>query len=133
MYSRKGVGPRMEPWGTPALPGYSCEDFLSRTTWSHLLLKKGEIRPNIWSEIPSDLGLWRGPACQTLSKAQGPNLESKIASQKNPSIARKIAFHRLKIFGVLWSILVNLWREFMKHAIVISLILHLLLLLLFFQ
>ena len=27
MYSRKSVGPRMEPRGTPALTGYSCEDF----------------------------------------------------------------------------------------------------------
>ena len=27
MYSRKSVGTRMEPWGTPALTGYSCEDF----------------------------------------------------------------------------------------------------------
>ena len=40
MYSRKSVGPEMEPWGTPALTGYSCEDFPSKTTRSHLLLKK---------------------------------------------------------------------------------------------
>ena len=52
MYSRKSVGPRMEPWGTPALTGYSCEDFPSRTTQSCLLLRKEEIRPNIWPEIP---------------------------------------------------------------------------------
>ena len=32
MYSRKIVGPRMDPWGTPELTGYSCEDFPSRTT-----------------------------------------------------------------------------------------------------
>ena len=44
MYSRKSVGPRMEPWGTPTLTGYSCEDFPSRTTRSHLLLRKEEIR-----------------------------------------------------------------------------------------
>ena len=25
MYNRKSVGPRMEPWGTPTLTGYSCE------------------------------------------------------------------------------------------------------------
>ena len=30
MYSRKSVGPRMEPWGTPALTGYCCEDFHSK-------------------------------------------------------------------------------------------------------
>ena len=50
MYSRKSVGPRMKPWLTPALTRYSCEDFLSRTTLSRLLLRKEEIRPNIWPE-----------------------------------------------------------------------------------
>ena len=25
MYSRESVGPRMGPWGTPALTRYSCE------------------------------------------------------------------------------------------------------------
>ena len=35
----------MEPWGTPALTGYSCEEFPSRTTWSHQLLRKEEIKP----------------------------------------------------------------------------------------
>ena len=44
MNSRKSVGLRMEPQGTPALTGY-CEDFLSRTTRSHLLLRKEEIKP----------------------------------------------------------------------------------------
>ena len=34
MYSRKSVGPRMEPGGIPVLTGYSCEDFSSRTTGS---------------------------------------------------------------------------------------------------
>ena len=43
LYSRKGVGPRMDPGGTPALPGYSCEDFPSRTNRSHLLLRKEKI------------------------------------------------------------------------------------------
>ena len=52
MYSRKSVGPRMEHWETPALAGYSCEDFPSRATRSHLLLRKEEINPNIWPEIP---------------------------------------------------------------------------------
>ena len=47
MYSRKSVGPRMDPGGTPGLTGCSCEDFLSRTTQSRLLLRKEEIRPNI--------------------------------------------------------------------------------------
>ena len=47
MYSRKGVGPRMEPSGTLALTGYSCEDFPSRTTRSRLLQGKQEIRLNM--------------------------------------------------------------------------------------
>ena len=47
MYSRKIVGPKMEPWRTSALTGYSCEDFQFRTTRIHLLLRKDEIRPNI--------------------------------------------------------------------------------------
>ena len=65
MYSRKSVGPRMEPaWGTPG----SCENFPSRTIQSHLLLRKKEIRLNIQSEIPKDLSLWRRPACQILPK-----------------------------------------------------------------
>ena len=69
MYSRKSVGPRMEPWETPALTGFSGEDFPSRTTQSHLLWRKQEVRPNIWPEIQQDLRLWRRLVCQPLSKA----------------------------------------------------------------
>ena len=68
MYSRKSVEPRMEPWGTPALAGYSCEDFPYRITWSSLLLSKEDIRSNTWPEIPYGFSLWKRPACQTLSK-----------------------------------------------------------------
>ena len=50
MYSRKNVGPRMDQSGTPALTGYSCEDFPYRTTWSCLLLWKEEIKPTIRQE-----------------------------------------------------------------------------------
>ena len=52
MYNRENAGVRMELWGTLALTGYSWVDFLSRTTWSHILLRKKEIRPHIWPEIP---------------------------------------------------------------------------------
>ena len=31
-YSRKSAEPRMEPWRTPVLIGYFCEDFSYRTT-----------------------------------------------------------------------------------------------------
>ena len=33
MYSGKSVGPRMKPWRTSVLTGYSCKDFPYRTTW----------------------------------------------------------------------------------------------------
>ena len=54
IYSTKIVGPRMEPWVTPELTGYSCGNIPSRTTWSHLLLTKEEIRPNkylTWNSV----------------------------------------------------------------------------------
>ena len=47
MYSRKKVGLKMERSGTPTLTRYSCENFPSTTTPSHLLLRKEEIGPNI--------------------------------------------------------------------------------------
>ena len=40
MYSRKSIGPRMEPWEAPALNEYSCRDFPNKT----LLLGKEGIR-----------------------------------------------------------------------------------------
>ena len=69
MHSRKSVGQRMEPWGTPALTGYFSEDFTSRTTQSRLLLRKDKTRLYIWPGIPHDISLWKRPGCQTLSKA----------------------------------------------------------------
>ena len=71
MHSSSSVGTRMEPWGFPALTGSLCEGFPPRTNQSRLLLRREEIRENIWYEIPKDLSLWRRPACQTLSKALG--------------------------------------------------------------
>ena len=63
MYSKKSVGQRMDPRGTPALTEYSCEDLPSTTTWRRLLMRKEEIKPNISPEIPLDLTLSRRPAC----------------------------------------------------------------------
>ena len=83
MYSWKSIGPRMQPSGNPSLTGYSCEDFPSRTTRSHLLLRKEEIRPNIWPEIPQDLSLRSRTACQTLSKT----LYIKSYSSSSPRLA----------------------------------------------
>ena len=45
----------MEPWGTPVLTGYSCEDFPSRATQRKLRKeekRKDEVRPNICPETP---------------------------------------------------------------------------------
>ena len=50
IYSRKSVRPSMDPWGTPASTGYSREDVPSWTTGNRLLLRKEEIRSNIWPE-----------------------------------------------------------------------------------
>ena len=52
MYSKKSVGPMIDLWGTPKWTGYSYEDFASRTTQNCLLLRKEEIRSNIWPDIP---------------------------------------------------------------------------------
>ena len=52
MCSKKSIGPRMDPWGTAALTGYSCEDFPSRITQSHLLLKKkNKAKYLAWNSI----------------------------------------------------------------------------------
>ena len=69
IYSRKSAGPKMEPWGTPALTGYFCEHFPYENTQNHKILIKDKMRPNMSSEIPRDLSLWRKLACQTLSEA----------------------------------------------------------------
>ena len=55
----------MEPSGTPALTGYSCEDYPSKTTRSRLLLwkRRNKAKYLTWNSITA----WT--ACQTLSKA----------------------------------------------------------------
>ena len=87
MYRRKSVGPRIYPWETSALTGYSREDFPSRTTWSCLLVRKEEIRPNIWSKIPKDLNFWRRPAT-TLLKALDI---SRATAQAAPALLKTLA------------------------------------------
>ena len=52
MYTRKSLGPRMEPLGTSALTGHYCKNFLSKTTQSRLLMRKDNTRPNIRPETP---------------------------------------------------------------------------------
>ena len=77
----------MEPWGTPALTGYCCEDFPSRTTQSRLLLRKDEIRPNLTRNF---IGL------KFVKKTSMPNLNKSIRYIKCYSLssARPIKTHR---------------------------------------
>ena len=88
VYSRKSVGPRMKSWGTPALTGYSCEDFPSK--------KK---RRNNTKYLTLDLHLWRRPTCQTLSKAMdmssataqvAPKLLKALAILSDTTVSKKI-------------------------------------------
>ena len=109
MHSGKSVGPRMEPWGIPALTGYSFEGFPFRTTRSCPLLRKftyeiiylqnftDELRPNIWLEIPFNLSLWRRWTCQVLLKAMNissatarvaPDLLKALAIQSDTTVRR---------------------------------------------
>ena len=41
----------MVAWENPVLTGYSCEDVSSRAIQSRLLLRKDNVRANIWPEI----------------------------------------------------------------------------------
>ena len=103
MYSGKSVRPRKNPWGSPILTGYFCEDFPPRTIWSCLLLKKGKIRPNIWPEIPKYLTLWKRPACQTLSKALG---KSNATARVAPDLLKALAILSdtiLRRFAAVWE------------------------------
>ena len=85
MNSRKRIGPRMDPWGTPTFTGYSYEDFPSRTTQSRLLLRKEEIRPNIWPQIPSDLSFVKKTSTSNSVKTLG---YIKCYSSISPSLVK---------------------------------------------
>ena len=82
----------MEPWGTPTLTGYSCEDFPCRTTKSCLLLRKEEIRPNIWPKIPEDLCLWWRPICFTHIKCYK---SSSPRPSKSPSNSIRYNYQKI--------------------------------------
>ena len=60
-YSRKCVKLTMKTLETPALTGHCCENFSSRTTGKHLLLRRNKIRQNIWPEIPCEEDLYAKP------------------------------------------------------------------------
>ena len=100
----------MVPWGTPAVTGYSCEDFPSRITQSRLLLRK-EIRPNIWPEFPEDLSLWRRPACQTLQKTLDI---SSVTARAAPDLLKPLATLSdtpVRRSGVDWEDLTPYWKS----------------------
>ena len=52
MYSRKRVGSRMDPYGTPALIRFSCKNIPSRTPRIYLLLRTNKIQPDTRAEMP---------------------------------------------------------------------------------
>ena len=68
MYSRKSVGPRIEPWGTLALTGYFCEYFPSRSTRSSLILRKDNIMAKYLT--------WNSERLKFVKKISMPNLAS---------------------------------------------------------
>ena len=101
----------MDFWQTPALIGYSYEDFPSRTTRSQLLLRKEEIRLIIWPAIPWDLSLWRRPACQTLSKALDI---SSATARVAPDLLKAIAIlsdTTVRRSAVDWEDLKQYWKS----------------------
>ena len=57
---------------TPVLTRYSCEDFPSRTTQNCLLLRKEEIKPNSWPEIPFKFVKKNEPKALDISNATAP-------------------------------------------------------------
>ena len=58
MHRGKGVGPKMEPWGTPGWTRHSCNDFSPRTTQSRLLLRNEELKSNTQPKIPKKNGVY---------------------------------------------------------------------------
>ena len=78
IYSRKSVGPRMQPWGAPALTGYSCEDFPSRTTQGRLLLRK--VKKTSMPNPVKGLGYMK---CYSLSSPRPVKSPSKSIRHNN--------------------------------------------------
>ena len=82
---RKRVGPRTDPWGTPALMECSLEELPLRTTcierWERnyfIIFRNGPEIPYAWS-------LWISPRCQTLSNALEISKAMALASPDTSS------------------------------------------------
>ena len=94
MYNRKNTRPRIQAKETPTLTGYSCEDFPSRTTQSRLLLRKEEIKPNIWPEIPN---IWH----EMLKFAKRPECQMQLKVLDISSPTAWVAPDLLKVLVIL--------------------------------
>ena len=85
MCNKKSAGPRMEPWGTPTLTGYSCDDLASRTNQRRLLLR--EIELDATARIAPDLlKALAIPSDTTVRKSAvgREDLKPYLKSQKRP-------------------------------------------------
>ena len=69
IYIKNNNGPRMEPWGTPALTLVHKEDCPFNTTLCFLFVKKCFKTFNKFPDIPFSYNLKIRPSCQTLSNA----------------------------------------------------------------
>ena len=69
IYTKNDNGPRMEPWGTPALPLAHEEDCPSNTTLCFLFVKTCYKTFSKLPHIPFSCNLNIRQSCQTLSNA----------------------------------------------------------------
>ena len=75
----------MEPWGTPALAGNYCEDFPFRTTWSRLLLRKGEKTAKYLTSNSTRLKFVKKTSFSNLVKSLG---YIKCCSSSSPRLVK---------------------------------------------
>ena len=69
IYTRKKRGPRIEPWGTPAVIFPHCEALQFRTVRCMLSAKKLSTSQRSWPEIPHRSSSKISASCHTLSNA----------------------------------------------------------------
>ena len=69
IYIKNNNGPRVEPWGTPALTSVHEENFPFKTILCFLFIKKCFKTFNKLPDIPFSCNLNIIPSCQTLSNA----------------------------------------------------------------
>ena len=100
MYSRKSVGPRIEPWGTPALTGYLLRTGVKKTKrLTHEEVKKQLIESMVVNEVVETNELNKqAEEVQDLEEAAKviQKYENIIRTKKKGII--NIAFHQGKVF-----------------------------------